>query len=440
MVYILSKSGKPLMPTKRYGKVRRLLKEGKVKVVQRKPFTVQLTYDTKNHTQNITLGINSGYQDIGFSGITDKEELISGELKMLKNMSERFKKCRMYRLQRRSRLRFRQPRFNNRRRSEGWLAPSINHKFETHIRLVEQIKKILPITEVIIEVANFDIQKIKNPDIKGEQYQQGEQLEYWNLREYILHRDNHKCQNPNCKNKLKEKVLEVHHVGYWKNDRTDRPSNLTTLCTICNIPRNHQEKGFLYGWQPKLKSFKGATFMTTIRWKLVNLLNCKHTYGFITKKKRIELCLEKSHSTDAFIIAGGTNQKRSNPFTMEQIKRNNRSLELFYDAKYIDIRTRKKASGKNLDCGRHTRNKNHNTESLRKYRGEKVSKGRHSIRRRRYFYQPKDLVRMGKKIYSVKGIHSLGNYIKLVDLNKSVKSVKTELVKPFQFKKGLCYT
>lgn len=141
MVYVISKSGKPLMPTKRYAKVRILLKEKKAKVIKRKPFTIQLLYETKEYTQLISLGIDSGYVYIGFSAITEKEELISGEVELLSGISERLKQRAMYRRQRRSRLRYRKPRFNNRRRPEGWLAPSIQHKYDTHIRFIEKLKK-----------------------------------------------------------------------------------------------------------------------------------------------------------------------------------------------------------------------------------------------------------------------------------------------------------
>ena len=138
-------------------------------------------------------------------------------------MKERLKEKAMYRKQRRKHLRYRKPRFDNRKRNEGWLALSIQHKLDSHIRLIEQLKELLPISEIIVEIANFDIQKIKNPSIEGEDYQNGEQKGFWNLREYILHRDNHQCQNPNCKNKSKNPILEVHHVGYWKRTaQTDR--------------------------------------------------------------------------------------------------------------------------------------------------------------------------------------------------------------------------
>ena len=42
MVYVISIDGKPLMPTKRHGKVRRLLRDKKAKVIRREPFIIKL--------------------------------------------------------------------------------------------------------------------------------------------------------------------------------------------------------------------------------------------------------------------------------------------------------------------------------------------------------------------------------------------------------------
>jgi len=337
----------------------------------------------------------------------------------------------MYRRIRRNRLRYRKPRFDNRVSSKknGWLAPSIQHKLDSHIRFIEYLKKILPITNVVIEVANFDTHKLKNPDINGKEYQQGEQQDFWNVREYVLYRDNYTCQLCGKKNT----VLEVHHIGYWKQDRTNRPGNLITLCTKCHSPSNHKEGGKLYGMEPVQKPLKEATFMSTIRWKLVNRLMCDHTYGYITKFQRVSLGLEKTHYNDAFCIAGGSNQWRSKPIYFEQIRRNNRSLERFYDAKYVDIRDNSIKSGQELFCGRRTRNKNLNGENLHKYRGSKISNGRRNIRRQRYAYQPKDIVIFDGKKYIVQGIQNKGEYIKLMGMSKPVK---TDLVKPYMFRKG----
>ncbi len=340
-VYVINQRKEPLMPTTPQ-KARKLLKQKKAKVIELKPFTIQLLIATGEAKQDVTLGIDSGYLNIGFSAATAEKELITGEVGLLQGMSERITERVMYRRIRRQRLRYRKPRLDNRKSEEGWLAPCIQHKLDSHIRFIDKLKKLLPVTETIVEVANFDIQKIKNPDISGEKYQQGEQMGFWNLREYILHRDGHKCQNPNCKNKDREPILEIHHIQYKSNGGTDSPNNLITLCNKCHTAANHKQGKFLYEWQtekPKIRGFKDATFMTIVRWRLVNFIECLHTYGYITKTERIENSMEKTHYNDAFIISGGTVQQRIDTIIFEQVRRNNRSSEKFYDAKYIDSRT-----------------------------------------------------------------------------------------------------
>lgn len=406
-------------------KARLLLKNGNARIHSHRPFTIQLTYATGEAKQDLTLGVDAGYQNIGISVVSPTSEVFSSEIKLLQGQVERNKERRMYRTQRRSRLRYRKPRFDNRSKPKGWLAPSIQHKFNSHIKFIKRLCSVLPITKTIIEVAAFDIQKIKTPEINGKQYQKGDQLGFWNLREYILHRDNHKCQNPNCKNKSKNPILEIHHIGFWKKDRSDRPGNLITLCDKCHTPAKHKKKGFLYGWEPKTKSFKPETFMSIVRWKLVNELKCFHTYGHITKHKRIGLNLPKTHYHDAFCIAGGENQGRCNPIFFHQKRKNNRCLEKFYDAKVIDNRTGKKVSGGELNSGRRTRNKNLNGENLRKYRGIKISKGRRQIRKQRYAIRPDDIVKFDGMDYRAIGIQNKGQYLKMVNGSKPiVKNIK----------------
>ncbi len=435
-VCVQNKQGNPIMPTTSR-KARILLRRKKATIVGYEPFTIRLIYGSSGYKQAISLGIDSGYGTIGFSAITGTTEIISGQVTLLKGHSEGLKERKMYRTNRRSKKRYREPRFNNRRRKVGWLAPSLQHKFDSHIQLVEQLKAILPISELTIEIANFDIQKIRNPLITGEAYQQGVQQDFWNLREYVLHRDNHQCQHGDCSNRAKVKILQVHHLGYWKQDRTNRPANLITLCTKCHTARNHKKDRFLHGWQPTVKPFKPETFMSTIRWRLINTLQGNYTYGYITKGKRIQLELAKTHYHDAFIIAGGTTQHRSEPMFFEQNRRNNRSLQKFYDAKYIDRRTGEKVGAQLLNSGRRSRNKSKqvNTENLRQYWGKKLSKGHVSIRRKRYQYQPKDVVQYQEKTYTVKGIQNYGDYIRLSELSKPVK---TSLVSPLKFRKGMC--
>ena len=447
MVYVISFEGKALMPTSN-AKARKLLKQNKAKAKNLKPFTIQLTYRTETeYTQEITLGIDSGYNNVGFSAVTNDKELLVGEFKLLQGMKERLLEKARYRKIRRNRLRYRKPRWNNRTKSkpQGWLAPSLQHKLDSHIKFIDSLYNILPITKTIVEIANFDIQKMKDDTISGVQYQQGNMLGFWNLREYILHRDNHKCQNPNCKNKDKEQILEIHHIKYKSFGGVDNPNNLITLCSKCHTSPNHKKGKFLYDWcqeGKKVRGFKDATFMSMIRWYLVNKLKGKYnnvsfTYGYITKNHRIKNKIDKTHYNDAFCIAKGINQIRSLDIqNVKQSRRNNRSLEMFYDAKYTDIRTGEKVSGGDLNNGRRTRNKNLNSENLHKYRGQKVSKGQRRIRKQRYFYQPNDLVKYEGKVYSVRGTQNSGAYIRL---NEIKKVPRVDLLTPYKFNKGIVW-
>ncbi|MDD5454178.1 MAG: RNA-guided endonuclease IscB [Candidatus Ratteibacteria bacterium] len=325
-VYVLNMRGSPLMPTTPR-KARTLLQEEKAKVITRTPFTIQLTSATGETNQDLVLGIDSGYENIGLSVLTGKKEVYSAEVKLRTDMVKLNSERKMYRRARRSRNTwYRAPRFLNRKKPDGWLAPSIQHKLDSHIKLINCIKSILPITSIVVEVAAFDIQKIKNPEISGIEYQNGVQKDSWNTREYVLHRDNHECQA--CKGKSKDPILETHHI-ISRQTGGDAPSNLLTLCQTCHSKVSQGELKL----NIKLPvGFKPETFMSILRWKLVNLLQetgnvVSHTYGYITKINRIALSLNKSHRTDAFVIAGGSRQERSPiSFLIKQVRNCNRKL------------------------------------------------------------------------------------------------------------------
>lgn len=191
MVYVLSKTGQPVMPTKNHAKVRLLLKSGKAKVVNRCPFTIQLTGVCKTFTQEVSLGVDAGSKHIGLSATTKKSVLFEAVVTLRNDIVDLLSSRRELRRSRRNRkTRYRKIRFNNRVKSKkaGWLAPSVNHKVESHLTMIAKVHKILPISKIIVEVASFDIQKIKNPEISGVEYQQGEQMGWTNVREYVLFR------------------------------------------------------------------------------------------------------------------------------------------------------------------------------------------------------------------------------------------------------------
>ena len=308
MVYVLNKDGHPLMPTSRHGKVRHLLNEGKAKVVKRCPFTIQLLYGNTNYTQPISLGVDAGSKVIGLSATTNTKELFASNITIRNDIVNLLSTRRQNRRTRRShKTRYRQPRFNNRvsSKKQGWLAPSIQNKVETHLTCIKRVYDILPITNIVVEVASFDIQKIKNPSISGVEYQQGEQLNFWNVREYVLHRDNHTCQC--CKGKSKDNILNVHHIESRKTGG-NAPNNLITLCETCHT-KYHKGLIKLPKTIKRGMSFRDAAFMGIMRWAFYNKLktiypNVSLTYGYITKNTRINNHLPKDHYIDARCISG----------------------------------------------------------------------------------------------------------------------------------------
>ena len=230
-MYVLNIEREPLMPCKP-AKARKLLRDGKAKVVQRTPFTIQLLYGSSGYKQAISLGIDAGSKMIGLSATTEDKVLFEAEVELRNDITKLLATRRELRRSRRGRkTRYRKARFLNRKKPDGWLPPSIRSKINTHIKVVEKVHKILPISQVVVEVAQFDIQKIKNPEISGIKYQQGEQMGFYNVREYVFYRDGHKCQH--CKGKSKDKILNVHHIESRKIGG-DAPNNLVTLCKTCH--------------------------------------------------------------------------------------------------------------------------------------------------------------------------------------------------------------
>jgi len=336
LTYVISNDGQPLMPTERCGKVRRLLREKKAKVISRCPFTIQLLYSTGNHVQPVTLGTDAGSKTIGISATTKDKELYASEVELrndiVKNLSARRE---MRRARRNRKTRYRAPRFDNRihAKNKGWLAPSVEQKVQTHLTVTAKVCKLLPVSKIVIETASFDIQKIKNPEIAGIEYQQGEQLGFWNVREYVLWRDNHTCQC--CKGKSGDKILNVHHKESRKIGG-NTPDNLVTLCETCHTGY-HQGKVKLPDKLLKRgESFRDASFMGIMRWAFYNRakelyeaqdIEVAMTYGYITKHTRIRHGLEKTHAVDARCITGNPQAKPLDYFYYQKkVRCHNRQL------------------------------------------------------------------------------------------------------------------
>ena len=313
-VYVLNKHGEPLMPCSP-GKARILLKQQKACVVKRTPFTIKLLHGSAEYKQPITLGVDAGSKHVGLSASTEKRELYSEEFTPRNDVVELLSTRRQNRRSRRNRkTRYRAPRFNNRIHSKhkGWLAPSVEVKIQEHITVIKRICRILPVTLVRVETAEFDTQRLKamlagKPLPVGTDYQLGEMYDEYNVRQYVLKRDNYTCQCCGAHATAKKAVkLHVHHLESRKVGG-NAPSNLITLCTACH-DNLHKGKVTLDG-KKRGKTLRDAAFMgimrNTLLIRLRNELNIpiQNTYGYITKLLREQNDIKKSHVNDARCIS-----------------------------------------------------------------------------------------------------------------------------------------
>lgn len=436
-VAVVDKNGVPLMPTNSY-RARKLLKSGRAVIYRYRPiFTICITDREGGDTQPVEYKCDTGYQHIGISICSQKHEYVNAQYDMLPDEPERHNDRRKYRRTRRNRKRYRKPRFDNRKGmvSKDGFAPSIRNKRDCHIRLFEQYAELLPITKACFEMGQFDTQLLKaieegRPIPQGEGYQHGERYGIETLREAVFTRDGHTCTVCGGSG-----MLHVHHLGFWKGDWTNRMGNLVTVCGKCHTAKNHKPGGKLYGLQPKLKTFKGATFMTSVRWDMLGRLKTARpdiplsvTYGAYTKITRKDLGIKKSHSNDAYSCGQFHPVHRADFIQYRKRRRNNRILEKFYDARYLDIRDGSRKSGSQLSCGRTNRRESRHTDkNERIFRGARLSKGMRSIRKGRYCIQPGDVLLVEGNPQQAKGMHCKGTRV-VLKTGKSVAAKKVEIL------------
>ena len=310
LVYVLKQNGQPFMPTSRFGKVRRLLKEGKAKVVRRETFTIRLLYEPETDVvQECYCGVDTGSRHIGVAVVGNDRVLYQSQTEIRSDIKKKIDSRRQARRSRRSRkTRYRKKRFLNRKNSikKDRLPPSVKHKIQAHIDEIEFCKKILPVSDLILEVSQFDTTLMKSPSLISEKikhwgYQHGFNYSYSSRRIAILHRDNYTCQccgKKNCR-------LEVHHIKFRRDGGTDDEENLITLCKECH-DGVHAGTTELNKKPKKSKGLKHATHMSIIRsWLLKEYPDAIETFGFVTSENRNHLNLEKDHYIDACVIASG---------------------------------------------------------------------------------------------------------------------------------------
>ena len=307
MVYVISVNGKPLMPCKP-AIARLLLKDGKAKVVSRTPFTIRLLYETTGYIQPLTHGIDTGSSTIGSAVIDGSGNVLyASEIEIRNDITGKMKQRAKYRRNRRNRkTRYRKSRWLNRRNSirKDRFSPTMTSKINSHLKEIRFVNSILPVTKTVIETATFDPHALKNPEVLKNKwlYQRGINYGYANTKAYVLARDGYTCQH--CKGKSKVKRLEVHHIQFKREEGSDDPENLITLCKACHNAV-HKEEFALKLKGRKKGQLNHATQMNSIRAQLLKLLpEAEETFGFVTKEHRQMYEMEKEHHIDAVFIAG----------------------------------------------------------------------------------------------------------------------------------------
>ncbi|MFQ6062293.1 MAG: RNA-guided endonuclease IscB, partial [Methanosarcinales archaeon] len=302
LVYVINKHNQSLMPCNSR-KARILLKQNKARILKYEPFTIQLIYGSSGYRQKTIMGIDTGSRNIGIAIVSEQGKVLyQAELELRQDIRKNMDNRRQLRRARRHRkTRYRKPRFDNRRRPEGWLPPSIDSKVNAIVGMYDKLSKFIPISKAVVEIAKFDIQKLQNPNISGVQYQQGHTYGYYNVRHYVFARDSYTCQICSKKN---DRSLVTHHIIQRSQGGTDRPDNLVTLHKDCHIAY-HQGKYPNVKFNTS-KTYKEAAYLNATKNKIVKLLkarvNTNVTFGNITTVTRQQFGLPKHHYTDAITI------------------------------------------------------------------------------------------------------------------------------------------
>lgn len=425
MIYIISKNGKVLMPTKRYGHIRKLLKQNKAVVINNNPFTVRLKYDTTNITQSLILGIDSGRENIGLS-VSDQNgtnlfnaNVITNNKQIKKNMQERKEHRSARRRHRRIRkqrkairdnviiqngsedilrskkecksinisypgmdksitckvIRGKESKFNNRKRKDGWITPSARNLVQIYINLVKKIQKFLPITNIVIERNCFDFQKLENQDINKWEYSKGPLYSFKDYKDFIYQQQEGKCLL------CGKKIEYYHHITYRSNDGVDNVKNIAGLCRDCHEEVHSSaeyENRLLELKQDLSNSYKVSLLnscMDIIIDELNNILPVKITTGYETYKLREKLGLDKDHYIDAYIISlydreiDNIKLNTDNIYTIRHFKKKSNNIihtlgrrEYYYNGKLVAI-NRNKAFNQKEDSLTEYKNKYLETHS-----------------------------------------------------------------------------
>ena len=317
-VFVMDAEKRPLNPISP-AKARILLTQKKAAVFRHQPFTIILKYAVKSPTEDLRLKIDPGSKFTGIALVNDGtgEVVWGADIQhrgmVIKNALESRRSLRRGRRGRKTR--YRQPRFLNRTRAKGWLAPSLMSRVENVITWVNRLRKLAPIAAISQELVRFDTQIMENPEVSGVEYQQGE-LAGYEVREYLLEKFNRQCVYCGAV----DTRLEIEHLIPRSKGGSNRVSNLAISCHKCNQKKGAKDiKDFLSKKKELLNKIlkrvkaplKDAAAVNSTRWCLYNRL--KETglpvevgTGGRTKFNRCRQKFPKAHWIDAACVGAST--------------------------------------------------------------------------------------------------------------------------------------
>lgn len=324
-VFVLDKHKKPLMPCSEK-RARLLLDRGRAVVVKIYPFTIRLKDRVGGEVQPLRIKLDPGSRYTGIAVVRESEAIDkdTGEIKIKLTVLNLFQlnhrgldisnsliSRSAMRRRRRGNLRYRKPRFDNRTKPKGWLAPSLQHRVDTTLSWVSKLQRIAPVTAISQELVKFDMQLMRNPEISGVEYQQGT-LAGYSVREYLLEKWNRKCAYCGAKNT----PLQIEHIHPKAKGGSNSVSNLTLACDSCNKKKGTTDiKVFLKNKPERLKKIiaqakrplKDAAAVNTTRWALANQLKASGlpvelSSGARTKFNRSQHGIPKTHALDAVCV------------------------------------------------------------------------------------------------------------------------------------------
>lgn len=404
MVYVIAKDGTPLMPTKRHGKVRRLLKEGFAKVAKRKPFTIQLLYESEHCTQPLYGGTDTGRTNIGNvvideSGDTkyaDHVETRNKEIPgLMRNRKQKRQASRRGNREVQKRRAIKndpsrkdaiidkylakkkgpvackvingdEARFNNRRRPAGWKNPTTNQLVQTHLNQIDNICAMLPVTDWCIEWSKFAFMRMEDGSVVGTDFQNGRMKGYASVNDYVYARQGGKSF-------LSDAPIEhYHHVVWRSRGGSDGPENIVGITEAEHEAIHKGELKFdVKGFH---KKYQGLSVLNSAMWDiytgLIERFGVEHVHvlrGYDTFQYRKDHNIEKTHTNDAYCIANigmrmDAETPPTNVFEVKQFRRHDRQIVRKHSERSY------KLDGKTVCQNRHKRTGQDKTISLEEYR------------------------------------------------------------------------